>query len=47
MDGRHPGAGNGAGVMADLIPWDGFEQSIKLVLPPTSTTLFKWTESEA
>jgi 1,4-alpha-glucan branching enzyme len=41
------GAGNGGGVTADPVPWDGFEYSLKIVAPPTSTTLFKWTESEA
>jgi 1,4-alpha-glucan branching enzyme len=41
------GAGNGGGVHTEDIPCDGFEQSLRLVLPPLSTTLFKWTESEA
>ncbi len=41
------GAGNGGGVQTEDVPSDGFPQSLKLVLPPLSTTLFKWTESEA
>ena len=41
------GAGNGGGVTAEKVPWDGFDYSIKLTLPSISTTLFKWTESEA
>jgi 1,4-alpha-glucan branching enzyme len=41
------GAGNGGGAGAESVPWDGFDYSIKLTLPATSTLLFKWTESEA
>jgi 1,4-alpha-glucan branching enzyme len=41
------GAGNGGGVSAESVPWDGFDYSIKLTLPAISTMLFKWTESEA
>ncbi len=41
------GVGNGGGVTAEPVPWDGFEHSIKLTLPPVSVVLFKWTESEA
>jgi 1,4-alpha-glucan branching enzyme len=37
------GLGNGGGVMAEPVPADGFEHSLRLVLPPTSTTLFKWS----
>jgi 1,4-alpha-glucan branching enzyme len=41
------GLGNGGGVGAETVPWDGFDYSIKLVLPPVCGILFKWTESEA
>ncbi len=41
------GAGNGGGVGAESVPRDGFDYSIKLTIPATSTLLFKWTESEA
>ena len=41
------GLGNSGGVSADEVPWDGFPFSVKLTLPPLTTSLFKWTEKEA
>ena len=36
------GEGNGGGLMAEDVPWDGYSQSLDLVLPSMSTTVFKW-----
>ena len=33
--------GNGAGVMAEQIPWNGRPYSIRLTLPPLAVTMFK------
>ncbi len=41
------GLGNGGGRCTEDIPRDGFAQSLRLVLPPLSTSIFKWTASEA
>jgi 1,4-alpha-glucan branching enzyme len=37
------GLGNGGGKMSEDVAHDGHQQSINLVLPPLSTTVFKWT----
>ena len=36
------GEGNGGGLMAQDVPWDGYNQSLELLLPSMSTTVFKW-----
>jgi len=36
------GEGNGGGLMAQEVPWDGYNHSLELVLPAMSTTVFKW-----
>lgn len=36
------GFGNGGGVMADEVEWDGRPYSIKLELPPHSISVFRW-----
>jgi 1,4-alpha-glucan branching enzyme len=41
------GAGNGGGAMAENVPWDGFDFSVRLTLPAISTVLLKWSEAEA
>jgi 1,4-alpha-glucan branching enzyme len=41
------GNGNGGVVFTEDVARDGFEQSIRVVLPPNSTMLFKWSVSEA
>jgi len=41
------GLGNGGGVSSEDVPWNGFDYSLRLTLPPLTTTLFKWTEREA
>jgi 1,4-alpha-glucan branching enzyme len=40
------GLGNNGGVVAEPIPHDGHEQSISLVLPPFTTTIFKWSAEQ-
>src|SRR5690606_41145701 len=42
------GLGNGGGKVAQPVPADGHPQSLDLVLPPLTTTIFKWcpTRSE-
>jgi 1,4-alpha-glucan branching enzyme len=35
------GAGNGGGVHAEPVPWNGKEWSIKLRLPPLAASYFK------
>ena len=37
------GLGNGGGVNADDVEYDGHSQSLSLTLPPFSTTIFKWS----
>ncbi|MEN9842048.1 MAG: hypothetical protein RL376_1848, partial [Verrucomicrobiota bacterium] len=39
------GLGNGGGLCTEDTPRDGFAQSLRLALPPLSTTIFKWTAS--
>jgi 1,4-alpha-glucan branching enzyme len=36
------GEGNGGGLMAQDVPWDGYNYSLELLLPATSTSVFKW-----
>ena len=36
------GEGNGGGLMAQGVPWDGYNQSLEILLPAMSTTVFKW-----
>ena len=36
------GYGNGGGVMAEAIEWDGRPYSIKLEVPPHSMSAFRW-----
>jgi 1,4-alpha-glucan branching enzyme len=39
------GEGNGGGRAAQDVPWDGYNHSLELTLPATSTTIFKWQKS--
>ena len=40
------GEGNGGGLMAQDVPWDGYSHSLELTLPAMSTTVFKWRKDE-
>jgi 1,4-alpha-glucan branching enzyme len=39
------GEGNGGGIMSQSVPWDGYNDSIEIVLPAMSTTVFKWRQA--
>lgn len=36
------GAGNLGGAEAAPVPWDGYPQSLNLIVPPVSVSVFKW-----
>ncbi|RME69746.1 MAG: 1,4-alpha-glucan branching protein GlgB, partial [Verrucomicrobia bacterium] len=39
-------AGNAGGVTAEPVPWDGFDYSAALTLPPASTIFLRWSGPE-